>query len=102
MQQLCGELAIVSLVIDLKSNTFTERVPLRWAGYETVIRGESPFCHAFVKHDWLNFEYSQDLYYYYQLGQHNKWTAALVSGNGTIQTSRRKPFGFALAVLRLD
>ena len=47
-------------------------------GYETVIRSSSPFCAIFSQQDMENFEYSQDLYYFYMLGSHNRWAAALV------------------------
>lgn len=57
---------------------------LSWpAGYEHVIRGSSKLCSVFTEEEWLDFEYGQDLYYYYMLGRHRKWTAALVSGTAT-------------------
>ena len=39
-------------------------------GYETVIRGSSPFCSTtlFSPNEWLGFEYANDLKYYYNLG----------------------------------
>jgi len=46
-------------------------------GYETVIRGSSDFCNVFNRQEFEQFEYSQDLYYFYMLGRQNKWTAAL-------------------------
>lgn len=47
-------------------------------GYETAIRGKSPFCSVFTQEEFENFEYGEDLFYYYQAGRNNKWTAALV------------------------
>jgi acid phosphatase len=37
-------------------------------GYETVIRGESPFCDLFTPEEWLSFEYANDIMYHYELG----------------------------------
>jgi hypothetical protein len=40
-------------------------------GYETVIRGESPFCHLFNSEEWISFEYYFDIKYHYELGYGN-------------------------------
>lgn len=42
-------------------------------GYETVIRGKSPFCslELFSPDDWLAWEYSEDTRYYYNVGYGN-------------------------------
>lgn len=37
-------------------------------GYETVIRGSSPFCNLFSSDEWLSFEYANDIMYHYELG----------------------------------
>ncbi|OAA72343.1 Histidine acid phosphatase, eukaryotic [Cordyceps fumosorosea ARSEF 2679] len=39
-------------------------------GYETVIRGKSPFCDLklFTPDDWLAWEYSEDIRYHYNVG----------------------------------
>ncbi|KAJ4148507.1 hypothetical protein LMH87_002972 [Akanthomyces muscarius] len=39
-------------------------------GYETVIRGKSPFCSLdlFTPDDWLAWEYSEDVRYHYNVG----------------------------------
>jgi hypothetical protein len=39
-------------------------------GYETVIRGSSPFCSLSVltPNEWLGFEYTNDIMYHYNLG----------------------------------
>ena len=39
-------------------------------GYETVIRGSSPFCslQLFTPDEWLGFEYANDLMYFYNTG----------------------------------
>ncbi|PWY85888.1 phosphoglycerate mutase-like protein [Aspergillus sclerotioniger CBS 115572] len=39
-------------------------------GYETVIRGSSPFCspHLFTPTEWLSFEYANDLMYFHNTG----------------------------------
>jgi hypothetical protein len=40
-------------------------------GYETVIRGYSPFCRLFTTEEWICFEYYFDIKYYYELGYGN-------------------------------
>ncbi|OJJ31365.1 hypothetical protein ASPWEDRAFT_118605 [Aspergillus wentii DTO 134E9] len=39
-------------------------------GYETVIRGSSPFCSRdlFTQNEWLSFEYANDIMYFYNTG----------------------------------
>ena len=41
-----------------------------WCGYDTVIRGSSPFCSTslFRPDEWLQFEYAQDIMYHYNTG----------------------------------
>ncbi|KAI5362122.1 Putative histidine phosphatase superfamily, clade-2 [Septoria linicola] len=41
-----------------------------WCGYDTVVRGSSPFCSTtlFRPDEWLQFEYTQDLQYHYNVG----------------------------------
>lgn len=43
-------------------------------GYETVIRGESPFCDlsVFTPNEWLSFEYMNDLMYFQNTGYGNE------------------------------
>ncbi|KAM5349448.1 hypothetical protein ACJ41O_005953 [Fusarium nematophilum] len=43
-------------------------------GYETVIRGRSPFCNLelFTPDDWLGWEYSEDVRYHYNVGYGNQ------------------------------
>jgi acid phosphatase len=42
-------------------------------GYETVIRGSSPFCDldVFSPNEWLDFEYMNDIQYFYNAGYAN-------------------------------
>ncbi|OCL14268.1 putative histidine acid phosphatase [Glonium stellatum] len=42
-------------------------------GYETVIRGSSPFCSlsVFTPNEWLGFEYTNDIQYHYNTGYGN-------------------------------
>ncbi|EME85217.1 uncharacterized protein MYCFIDRAFT_65734 [Pseudocercospora fijiensis CIRAD86] len=44
-----------------------------WCGYETVIRGKSPFCSLslFNPDEWLQFEYAQDIMYHHNTGYGN-------------------------------
>jgi acid phosphatase len=48
-------------------------------GYETVIRGSSPFCSLdlFTQDEWLAFEYMNDLHYFYNSGYGNKISGVL-------------------------
>ncbi|WPH02239.1 thiamine-repressible acid phosphatase spbc21h7.03c [Acrodontium crateriforme] len=41
-----------------------------WCGYDTVVRGSSPFCSLdlFSSDEWLQFEYAQDIMYHYNVG----------------------------------
>lgn len=43
-------------------------------GYETVIRGDSPFCSldVFTPDEWLGFEYTNDIMYHYNTGYGNQ------------------------------
>ena len=40
-------------------------------GYETAIRGSSPFCRLFRAEEWISFEYYFDIKYHYELGYGN-------------------------------
>ncbi|KAE8155368.1 histidine phosphatase superfamily [Aspergillus avenaceus] len=44
-----------------------------FCGYETVIRGDSPFCATtlFSSNDWLSFEYGEDVRYFHNVGYGN-------------------------------
>lgn len=46
-------------------------------GYETVIRGSSPFCRVFTAEEWLSFEYYFDIKYYYSFGYGNNLSPSL-------------------------
>lgn len=48
-------------------------------GYETVIRGSSPFCNSelFTSQDWLDFEYMNDIQYFYNTGYANPISGVL-------------------------
>ncbi|CAI7575601.1 unnamed protein product [Penicillium pancosmium] len=46
-------------------------------GFETMIRGSSPWCEVFTEDDWLNFEYSRDLVHYYRAGPGNSYAGAM-------------------------
>jgi hypothetical protein len=50
----------------------------QWCGYDTVVRGSSPFCSTslFSPDEWLQFEYSQDIMYHHNTGYGNE-----ISGN---------------------
>lgn len=48
-------------------------------GYETVIRGSSPFCDldVFSPNEWLDFEYMNDIQYFYNAGYANPISGVL-------------------------
>ena len=46
-------------------------------GYETVIRGSSPFCDLFTPDEWLALEYYFDIKYYYELSYGNDLSPSL-------------------------
>jgi acid phosphatase len=48
-------------------------------GYETVIRGDSPFCslELFSADEWLQFEYMNDIQYFYNTGYGNEISGAI-------------------------
>ncbi|KAL4904624.1 hypothetical protein BDW74DRAFT_168238 [Aspergillus multicolor] len=46
-------------------------------GFETLVRGSSPWCDAFTREDWDNFEYARDLVHYYRAGPGNKYAGAM-------------------------
>ncbi|KAK4502562.1 hypothetical protein PRZ48_005988 [Zasmidium cellare] len=50
-----------------------------WCGYETVIRGASPFCsqELFSPDEWLAFEYTQDLMYHHNTGYGNEVSGSI-------------------------
>ncbi|KAI9754503.1 MAG: hypothetical protein M4579_004673 [Chaenotheca gracillima] len=40
-------------------------------GFETLVRGLSPWCDVFTHADWENFEYARDVIHYYRAGPGN-------------------------------
>ncbi|KHN98480.1 Histidine acid phosphatase, eukaryotic [Metarhizium album ARSEF 1941] len=48
-------------------------------GYDTVIRGSSPFCSTdlFSPDEWLQFEYGQDIQYHYNTGYGSPYAGAI-------------------------
>jgi hypothetical protein len=53
MQQMCGRYKL-----PLQSKSGLMHGPSASAGYETAIRGSSPFCNVFTREEFENFEYS--------------------------------------------
>jgi len=51
----------------------------QWCGYETVVRGRSPFCSLdlFRADEWLQFEYGQDIMYHYNTGYGSPYSGAI-------------------------
>ncbi|PVI06004.1 phosphoglycerate mutase-like protein [Periconia macrospinosa] len=46
-------------------------------GFETTVRGSSPWCHVFTQEDFLGFEYARDILHYYRAGPGTKYSAAM-------------------------
>jgi acid phosphatase len=46
-------------------------------GFETTVRGRSPWCSVFTRADFLAFEYARDLLHYYRAGPGQKYAAAM-------------------------
>ncbi|KAL4794351.1 histidine phosphatase superfamily [Aspergillus venezuelensis] len=46
-------------------------------GFETLVRGSSPWCGVFTREDWDDFEYARDLVHYYRAGPGNKYSGAM-------------------------
>ncbi|KAL4995567.1 histidine phosphatase superfamily [Aspergillus recurvatus] len=46
-------------------------------GFETLVRGSSPWCDVFSREDWENFEYARDLVHYYRAGPGNPYAGAM-------------------------
>lgn len=62
-------------------------------GFETLVRGSSPWCDVFSHEDWLNFEYARDVLHYYRAGPGNKYGPAMgwLWLNATAGLMRRAP-----------
>lgn len=46
-------------------------------GFETMVRGSSPWCDVFTREDWYHFEYARDLLHYYRAGPGNSYSAVM-------------------------
>jgi hypothetical protein len=46
-------------------------------GFETLVRGSSPWCDVFTREDWEDFEYARDLVHYYRAGPGNPYAGAM-------------------------
>jgi acid phosphatase len=46
-------------------------------GFETMVRGSSPWCDVFTEEDWLHFEYARDIKHYYGSGPGNPYAGAM-------------------------
>ncbi|KAK7513796.1 histidine phosphatase superfamily [Phyllosticta citriasiana] len=42
-------------------------------GFETTVRGRSPWCDVFTKDEWRSFEYARDVIHYYRAGPGNRF-----------------------------
>lgn len=68
----------------------------QWCGYDTVVRGSSPFCseNLFRPDEWLQFEYAQDLMYHFNSGYGAEYSGAVgypwVNSTMNLLTADRK------------
>ncbi|KAF2083825.1 phosphoglycerate mutase-like protein [Saccharata proteae CBS 121410] len=46
-------------------------------GFETTVRGASPWCDVFSEEEWRDFEYARDVIHYYRAGPGNRWAGAM-------------------------
>lgn len=46
-------------------------------GFETIVRGSSPWCDVFTEDEWDHFEYARDLIHYYRAGPGNPYAGAM-------------------------
>ncbi len=46
-------------------------------GFETMVRGSSPWCDVFTEEDWHHFEYARDIKHYYGSGLGNPYGGAM-------------------------
>ncbi|EED15369.1 acid phosphatase, putative [Talaromyces stipitatus ATCC 10500] len=46
-------------------------------GFETLVRGTSPWCDVFTSRDWDHFEYARDLIHFYRAGPGNPYAGAM-------------------------
>ena len=46
-------------------------------GFETTVRGSSPWCHVFTREEWEQFEYARDVIHYYRAGPGNPYAGAM-------------------------
>lgn len=46
-------------------------------GFETTVRGYSPWCTVFTHNEWSAFEYARDIIHYYRAGPGNKYARAM-------------------------
>lgn len=46
-------------------------------GFETTVRGSSPWCDVFTREEWESFAYARDLIHYYRAGPGNPYAGAM-------------------------
>lgn len=46
-------------------------------GFETMVRGWSPWCDVFTEQEWTQFEYARDIIHYYRAGPGNDYAGAM-------------------------
>jgi acid phosphatase len=48
-------------------------------GFETTVRGKSPWCSVFTHDEWRSFEYARDIIHFYRAGPGTQYAAAMGS-----------------------
>ena len=46
-------------------------------GFETIVKGRSPWCDVFHQQEWESFEYARDVIHYYRAGPGNPYSASM-------------------------
>ncbi|KPI36909.1 3-phytase B [Cyphellophora attinorum] len=46
-------------------------------GFETLVRGSSPWCDVFTREEWEDFEYGRDLLHFYRAGPGNEFSKVM-------------------------
>ena len=62
-------------------------------GFETMVRGQSPWCNVFNSDEWKDFEYARDVNHYYTAGPGNKYAGVMGWPwmNATAELMRKGP-----------
>lgn len=74
-------------------------------GFETLVKGNSPWCNVFTEQEWGSFEYARDVIHYYRAGPGNPYSGSMgwlwlnATSNLLLRGSEAGPLFFSLWVL---